>query len=133
MRGLDGQVPLIQATERFKGTQMGNVIFWLSIMLGQARALSSPPLCCHASTLPLALPRLRTSPHLYVSTISLRMPGCAGDVGRRRAEGCVVQPLIVLLYGRDHVKGLCGPWNEADTAFWTALLSAAKTNTTAQP
>jgi hypothetical protein len=42
------------------------------------------------------------------------------------------QPMIVLLYGRDHVKGLCGPWNEADTAFWTALLSAAKTNATAQ-
>jgi hypothetical protein len=33
-----GQVPLIQATERFKGTQMGNVIFWLSIMLGQVPA-----------------------------------------------------------------------------------------------
>jgi len=74
--GMMAQVPLIQATERFKSTQMGNVIFWLSIMLGQ--------------------------------------------------------PMIVLLYGRDHVKGLCGPWNEADTAFWTALLSAAKTNTTAQ-
>ena len=36
--GGGGQVPLIQATDRFKGTQMGNVIFWLSIMLGQVPA-----------------------------------------------------------------------------------------------
>lgn len=67
--GMMAQVPLIRVTEQFKGTQAGNVIFWLSIMLGQ--------------------------------------------------------PMIVLLYGRDHVKGLSGPWNEADTAFWSALLSAA--------
>ncbi len=40
--------------------------------------------------------------------------------------------MIVLLYGRDHVKGLYGPWNEADTAFWTALLSAASVNITSQ-
>jgi hypothetical protein len=32
---LTRQVPLIRVTEQFKGTQAGNVIFWLSIMLGQ--------------------------------------------------------------------------------------------------
>jgi hypothetical protein len=29
------QVPLISFTQHLKGTQTGNVIFWLTIMLGQ--------------------------------------------------------------------------------------------------
>mmetsp|Transcript_36601 Transcript_36601/g.96454 ORF Transcript_36601/g.96454 Transcript_36601/m.96454 type:complete len:119 (-) Transcript_36601:396-752(-) len=64
--GMMAQVPLIKLTDRFKASQTGNVIFWLSIMLGQ--------------------------------------------------------PMIVLLYGRDSIKGLSGPWNQADTAFWASFL-----------
>mmetsp|Transcript_1134 Transcript_1134/g.2219 ORF Transcript_1134/g.2219 Transcript_1134/m.2219 type:complete len:455 (+) Transcript_1134:114-1478(+) len=33
--GMMAQIPLIEMTNRFKGTQTGNFVFWLSIMLGQ--------------------------------------------------------------------------------------------------
>eukprot|EP00283_Hemiselmis_rufescens_P007826 CAMPEP_0173430106 /NCGR_PEP_ID=MMETSP1357-20121228/8625_1 /TAXON_ID=77926 /ORGANISM="Hemiselmis rufescens, Strain PCC563" /LENGTH=422 /DNA_ID=CAMNT_0014394387 /DNA_START=29 /DNA_END=1297 /DNA_ORIENTATION=- len=65
--GMMMQVPLIQLTDRFKGTQTGNVIFWLTIMLGQ--------------------------------------------------------PMIVLLYTRDYMKGLSGPWNDEDTRIWGKIVS----------
>lgn len=65
--GMMMQVPLIQFTERFKGTQTGNVIFWLTIMLGQ--------------------------------------------------------PMIVLLYTRDYMKGLSGPWTGEDSRIWGKILS----------
>mmetsp|Transcript_5660 Transcript_5660/g.14348 ORF Transcript_5660/g.14348 Transcript_5660/m.14348 type:complete len:462 (-) Transcript_5660:55-1440(-) len=64
--GMMMQVPLIQLTDRFKGTQTGNVIFWLTIMLGQ--------------------------------------------------------PMIVLLYARDYMKGLSGPWTDADTKTWAKIV-----------
>mmetsp|Transcript_33761 Transcript_33761/g.65824 ORF Transcript_33761/g.65824 Transcript_33761/m.65824 type:complete len:449 (+) Transcript_33761:56-1402(+) len=66
--GMMLQVPLIQITDRFKGTQTGNVIFWLTIMLGQ--------------------------------------------------------PMIVLLYTRDYMKGLSGPWNDEDTRIWGKIMSS---------
>ena len=52
------------------------------------------------------------------------MEGQRGVSVTRGCDGWGGQPMIVLLYGRDHIKGLSGPWNEADTAFWSALLRA---------
>jgi len=57
--GMMAQVPLIELTKCLKGTQTGNVIFWLVIMLGQ--------------------------------------------------------PMIVLLYFRDALKGTSGVWTHEDT------------------
>ena len=34
------------------------------------------------------------------------------------------QPLCVLLYFRDYMKGLSGVWTEADTQFYSKLLGA---------
>jgi hypothetical protein len=65
--GMMAQVPLIELTKGLKGTQTGNVIFWLVIMLGQ--------------------------------------------------------PMIVLLYFRDALKGTYGVWTDADTTTWTNILT----------
>mmetsp|Transcript_52655 Transcript_52655/g.124360 ORF Transcript_52655/g.124360 Transcript_52655/m.124360 type:complete len:280 (-) Transcript_52655:88-927(-) len=64
--GMMVQVLLIKITKPLKGKQAGNVIFWLSIILGQ--------------------------------------------------------PLAVLLYCRDHMKGQSGIWTDSDTHFYSKLL-----------
>ncbi len=44
-----------------------------------------------------------------------------------------MQPMIVLLYARDYMKGLYGPWTEADTQTWTNALKHTYIHTYIHP
>jgi diacylglycerol O-acyltransferase-1 len=87
--GMMWQVPLIEITKPLKGTQTGNVIFWLTIMLGQpmivllyARDYQTGMCEClslHLSPLSTPLSSLYTSLlslHLSPLSTPLSMPAC---------------------------------------------------------